>query len=286
MKKLTYLFLLAIMFVGFSAAQGQDNYYILAVKGKIYNQTTKKYLKSRTKIKATNKVVFKDKNAVAILFSRGKGRFKLRLKNKKSSSELSIFVNKTLFAQKQGAITRASTAINNVAGFAAHFKRRVGGKKKYLILGDKLMLKVNPKVFENLGKGTPYIRYKYNGKDVNKALKYENNTLIIDKNELFKVDGESIQEEQATDFIISYYVASKEASVYLDEPESNKHLAFEPVFVTKKTLEDQGVVALAEYLKAENANESEVAQEVASALLDIGVANKENVKDWYKKNIK
>ena len=100
MRKLTFLFILTFLAFSFATSQAQQVYYILAVKGKIYNQTTKKYLKPRTKISTSDKVIFKDKNAVAILYSRGKGRIKLKLKNKAAASESAIFVKKTLFAQK------------------------------------------------------------------------------------------------------------------------------------------------------------------------------------------
>ncbi|OJJ22183.1 hypothetical protein BKI52_09090 [marine bacterium AO1-C] len=282
MRKLTFLLALAITFMSFSVARAQSTYYILAVKGKIYNQTTKTYLKPRTKINSSNKVVFKDKNAVAVLYSRGKGRFKLKLKNKAAASESAIFVKKTLFAQKQGAIARAAN-INSLTELKAHFNK---ARKGYLILGNRLELKINPAVFAKFGKGQPYIRYSYKGQQINKALKYKDSTLIIDREELFKVDGEEIQEELATDFIISYYIYDKESSVYIAEPETKQHMTFKPVFVAQEILKKEGLVELGKYLKAEKLPEEDVIQEMASNMVSLGTPNTSNVRAWYEKNIK
>lgn len=282
MRKLTFLFILTFLAFSFATSQAQQVYYILAVKGKIYNQTTKKYLKPRTKISTSDKVIFKDKNAVAILYSRGKGRIKLKLKNKAAASESAIFVKKTLFAQKQGAISR-SGVINSLTEFQAHFNKARNG---YLILGNKLELKINPEVFAKLGKGQPYIRYKYKGQEINKSLKYKDGTLTIDRDELFKIDGEDIHEELATDLIISYYVYDKKSSIYLAEPETEKHLAFKPVFVAPETLKEEGFVAMGQYLKEEKLSDDDVAQEMAVNLVSLGTPNPSNVRKWYQKNIK
>lgn len=283
MRKLLFL----AFFIGASTVlTAQDTYYILAVKGKILNRNTSKYLKARQKIKSNDKVIFKDKKAKALVYSRGKGRFNLTLspQNKKSPDELILLVKKSIFAQQSGAFTRAVDIVSLV-NLREHFEK---GTPKYVILNNRLELDFKPSVMTQiggLGDGLFFIRYQYDGKTRNVGLALKDHKLVITKESLFKTkEGEWLDQNKASGMYIAYYQKNEKNVVQLGENEQK--LAFNPFFLSRNDLEETGAYELVNILKKEKTSDKKIINEVMGLLAEFGVAEKDNVTAWYKKNFK
>lgn len=279
MRKLFFLFLL----VGsHSLLMAQDTYYILAVKGKILNKKTKQYLKAKQKIKSNDKVIFKNKNAKALIYSRGKGRFNLSLspKNKKSPNELVVLVKKSIFSQKNGAYARG-TKIDDKAALVNLF-----GIDKSLVIVDKLELEfisqALPYITDNED-GFFFVRYTYESKVRNIALKLDGNKLILTKEALFKTKDGWVDQKKAKDMIFSYYKKEKKEILFLN---GQKHLKFQPLFLSEEDMKENGMYNLAEYLQKVEKDEGKLIEELTRALTPLGTPEAGNVKAWYKRNFK
>ncbi|OJJ19375.1 hypothetical protein BKI52_21435 [marine bacterium AO1-C] len=285
MKKILYLSILLALVVA-TQAVAQDTYYILAVKGQILNNSTKKPLKARQKIKASDKVVFKSKSAQALIFSRGKGRFVLRLNPKqKSSNEFIALVKKSIFSQKSGAYTRIS--------YASTKQMRediLEGNPHYLILGDRWEVAVVQSFINEVstwGDGFFFIRYRYEGKTRNIALSLKDFKIIITKEALFKTkEGQWLDPSKATDMHIAYYVKSgdNKGIIQIGDKDGNSQLAFNPLFVPYKEINMDDIVA---NLKTKTSDKREIIRDITQILANFyGRADSDNVAVWYNKTFK
>lgn len=281
------LFILALLIGANTIAIAQDTYYILAVKGKILNRNSNQYLKARQKIKASDEVIFKDKNAKALIYSRGKGRFNLTLspKNQKSPNELVVLVKKSIFAQQQGAFTRGF--YDDYQELQEDFKR---GTPHYIVLNNRLELNFSSQFMtsiSSLGKGVFFIRYQYEGKPRNIGLTLKDKKLIITKESLFKTkEGEWLDPSKASDMYLAFYKQEEPKGVaHLGENESK--LLFNPLFLSNKDLDNIGLPTLVKVLKEEKASKKKIINEIRGLLTEFkGTTDKSNVETWYNQNFK
>jgi hypothetical protein len=281
------LLLLALLIGSSTIAIAQDTYYILAVKGKILNRNSNQYLKARQKIKSSDKVIFKDKNAKALIYSRGKGRFNLTLspQNKKSPNELVVLVKKSIFAQQQGAFTRGF--YDDYQELQEDFKR---GTPHYIVLNNRLELNFSSQFMtsiSSLGKGVFFIRYQYEGKPRNIGLTLKDRKLIITKESLFKTkEGEWLDPSKASDMYLAFYKQEAPKGIaHLGENESK--LMFSPLFLSSKDLDNIGLPTLVKVLKEEKASKKKIIDEIRGLLTEFkGTTDKSNVETWYNQNFK
>ncbi|WP_299461122.1 hypothetical protein [uncultured Microscilla sp.] len=300
MRKLLFL----ALFIGANTiAIAQDTYYILAVKGKILNKKTNQYLKARQKIRSSDKVIFKDKNAKALIYSRGKGRFNLTLnpQNKKSPNELVVLVKKSIFSQQMRAFTRGQRIVS-LLGLQKFIEQ---GKPQFAILNDRLELEFTPpmmgQVVGELGEGIFFIRYQYEGKTRNIGLTLKDQKLIFTKESLFKTkEGKWLDPSKASDMHLAFYRQKKQVINGVTLPkgafnlgENETKLMFNPVFLTTQEAKDKGLFALAKMLKNQpiKGTTEQIQDDINEALAEFlasiyGGAGSDNVETWYKQNFK
>lgn len=280
MKKVLFLSLMVALMTT-TQLIAQDTYYILAVKGKILNKRTNQLLKGRQKIKSSDQVVFKDKNARALIFARGvQGRFVLQLKpQQKSANEFITLVKKSIFSQKNGAYVR-SNLIKSKKDLLELFLN------KPLVILDKLELEFESLSFSQLTnneEGVFFVRYEYEGKTRNLALKLDGNKLTLTKENIFRTKDGWIDQTKVKNMIFSYYKKEKKEMVLFD---GDKHLQFLPFFLTEEDLKNEGVYALAEHLTKLQKDKGKLIQELAYYLVGYGTINGNNIEDWYNKHFK
>ena len=137
----------AIILIFFSLLQltsfQTENYYIIKIKGEIYNETAGKILQQGDAVKATDKLTFRQKDAMAMVISDSRGRFTLKYpeKNNNNDNALYVFVKTALVMNKQNQLsTRAigiSSTISNLRNYL--------GEDVFNIIGDTLQIKLSKK---------------------------------------------------------------------------------------------------------------------------------------------
>jgi hypothetical protein len=58
-----------------------------------------------------------------------------------------------------------------------------------------------------------YINYSFNGEEINKKLPFDNEMLLLDRNNIFKVDGKSIEHQSRTKVKIGYFSGSQSLTI-------------------------------------------------------------------------
>jgi hypothetical protein len=186
------LFLCAI-----SPAWSQD-YFVLQVKGQVKRAKTGTFIKTRDVIRADEQISFSSSaDAVAVVNAKS-GRFIIKPGPPTKTNELLAYVKDALTT----ASTRLSTregGFNNALDIQAFFSVPI-----YFM--PELRYKVNKESFPISEEAFFFIRYLYNGEEINKQLLVNSdNMIIINRSELFKIDGKSISEREAKDFQLLYY---------------------------------------------------------------------------------
>ena len=125
----------------------------------------------------------------------------------------------------------------------------------YLII-DQMELEIGQQNFPMDADHFFYLSYEHNEETIRKKLEYkEGNKLVIDKGELFKIDGESIPVENKT---MTLY--------YRKGSESEKINTFHPVFPDLDELKDEVQIIMDEF--SDKSNEEKV-KEITAYLSEI-----------------
>ena len=101
--------------------------------------------------------------------------------------------------------TRAG-GINNALDFQKYFGTSLA------FIGENFKIKVSDNAYPQNDENFFYLRYQWAAEQINKKLTYRADTLILNKEELLKVDGKKISKEETSDYYLYYYNASKQSS--------------------------------------------------------------------------
>jgi hypothetical protein len=258
MKKSGFL-VFAVLLIFTRSAYSQVNYKVIKVDGEIVLVKTGKNLATGLVFGENEKLNFITPQSKAAVISPTKGRMILAYDNA-SKSGANYLPAMSNISTRQGSILNLLDLKNNFTG-------------KYVIL-DRIEIELSAPEFPMNEDNFFYITYLYNNEAINKKLKYNGQKLIIDKTELFTVDGSPIPNPNVTDVKL-YYFKDNHSSLFINE--------FNPVFPNLETLK-QEVQLIADGLKGKT--KSEILDEVISYLSDFyGKADKENVRLWMEKNI-
>jgi hypothetical protein len=224
--------LLAMLLV--FAPPTEEVYFITFVKGTIILEKTQKALKVGDKISPKDKIIFREKDAMAAVLSPQKGRFTLTAdkaqKNAKGEFLALIEASMSPLGSAKKLSTRTGLLTNIIElqkFFAANDSLSQGrflvtGKGKYLLA--KTAFPLDDKHFF-------FIRYIYEGQQINKKLSYSADTLFMDKT-VYQVDGKDIIPAAASDMKLYQYVVR-------DKPESILITDFHPVFIEREKLKEE-----------------------------------------------
>ncbi len=140
--KLISILLLSI----FSVTNFQtESYYIIKLKGEIYNQTSGKFLKQGDAIKADDKLKFEQKSAMALVLSDTRGRFTLKCPENvdESVDGLIVFVKSALIGSQQNQLSTRSVATQSAIG---HLDKYFGNDD-FNVIGEESTVRLSKKSY-------------------------------------------------------------------------------------------------------------------------------------------
>lgn len=264
MKKLSLLLLFSIFTLTLSA----QDYTIIQVNGTIKVKRTNAVLKRGDKIKADDQLIFQTKDAVAAAFSSGKGRITLRLdpQTPKTGDEFLAYVKSSVVPAKGALMTRAGGAIKNRIEWDNYF-----AKGPYLVLPNT-KVNISEKAWPMNDSTFFFLRYEYEGEQINKKLPTANGKLVLSGDHILLVDDEPVDAESISGHTIYHYHAGTQESVKMSE--------FEPVFADEKELVEE-VKSLVELLRGYNVEEDKLRGEVEAFLVEYyGKPDPETLTEW------
>ena len=257
----TFLFALVLMISG--AAMGQD-FYVLQVKGKVKSLQSGKEIKTNDVIKADEQLSFSTSTDAVAVVNAKTGRFVLKPGKPNKQNEFLTYVKDALNQSSSRLSTRAGTHFSNVIDFKTYFDKTI-----YLLPEQRYQASRSSYPISN--DSFFFIQYTYKGEQVNKKLSGTvDNEIFIDREELFKVDGQAINLTDVTKLYLHYY--SNSASSELTA------LAFN---VTDPETVKQEVAVLQRALTSANTATDKIKQEIAAYLEEnYGKVEVDNVAKW------
>jgi hypothetical protein len=102
-----------------------------------------------------------------------------------------------------------------------------------LLVVDNLKIRINSKTFPMTENSYFFIRYMYNGDEINKRLSYKADTLVIDKNELYTVDGKPIPNPDINQMSLYYY------EIIDDNSKATYISSFDLIFIPREQLKNE-----------------------------------------------
>lgn len=158
-------------------------------------------------------------------------------------------------------MSRSNSTILNLVDLKNHFSDR------YLVIkrGEVQISSENFPMNENQ---FFYLTYQHNGEEIAKKLRSEGDFLILDAEEIFKIDGKPIE------------VTEKEMTLYYKNEKSTKVSTFTPVFPDANELKEEIAILLETY---KNESNSKKINEINGFLNEFyGKPNKKSLADWLK----
>lgn len=255
---LIVVFTVGLLFANMGAKEskklaGTDKYKVIRVDGRIVFQRTKADMKKGDIFLSGTQLMFKTPASRAAVISSIKGRFVLSGSEKGQTKMLPAANN----------ISSRSGALINQLDLQKHFDG------DYLVL-NKMELEIGKQNYTMDAAHFFYLSYQHEGEKIRKKLDFtEDNKLILDKSEIFKIDGEAIS------------VDKKEMTLYYRAGEaSTKISVFTPVFPNLTELKDEVQIIMEEF--SDKTNEVKI-QEITAYLGEFyGKPQKENLGLWLK----
>lgn len=174
--------------------------YVLQTKGTVTNAAGKKLMPNDL-LQPNDKLRFSSlTDAVAVVSSKN-GRFIIKPGAAKNESEFVAIVKDALVPGMKKLSSR-SGAINNVVDLRTRLQGRV-------LLLSTMHLPLSKSAFPMSAESFFFIKYRYNGEDINKKLSFVQDTLVIVRDELYAVDGKAI-DPAATSALGLYYLRGKD----------------------------------------------------------------------------
>lgn len=245
-----------------SSAFSQESYKVIKVQGSIILDKSQAELMRGTTFAEDDELTFKSTGARAAVINPQQGRFIL-----KSDNSDAVYA-KAYLTPAMSNISSRSGAILTINDLKMHFEGN------YAII-DKAEIKVSSQNFPMNEKAFFYIQYIYKGEKINKQLEAKGDLMIIEKNELFKIDGKPISADGISQMTLFYY--KKET-----ESKSTKINTFNLTFINKKELKEEIKLLLSE-LKGKKKQEK--IDEIIGYIFDMyGKADKKAIEEWANSN--
>lgn len=233
-----------------------NQYLVITVQGKIvFEQTGSEMKRGDTYLKGSP-LNFITKTARAAIANKKDGRF-IITGNKKGKVSMLPAAN---------PISSRSGSLLNIVDLKNLFEGR-------LCILDQLRLKIGDEGFPQGEDAYFYVTYDYNGEIIPKKLGHDGEFLIIDKNELFKVDGKAIPVEEKE---MTFY--------YKGVDKLYKISKFTPVFPDMEVLKEETILLLK---AGDYVTDRDRIDHLSSFIEDFyGKPDIENLRVWLKKEFK
>lgn len=244
-----------IVFTGSAVLHAQDNYKVIRVNGNIILKARGVSLETGTVFSEDDDLLFSTDDATAAVINSRKGRLILTSREHDLSKTGSNYMPAMYNIASRGGLLLNLTDLRN------HFTG------KYVIL-DKQLLKLDDTSFPMDDNSYFFLRYIYKGEEINKKLEYSDDTLIIDKNKLYTVDGNPIPSPDNT--IITLFYRKGNESVRVN--------SFELIFPDTGQLKSEISVILDEL---KGISDSEKVNEINSYITETyGTVSRDNLLLW------
>ncbi len=261
MKKI-YALLILVLLV--QALEAQDYFTVIKVSGNIVIERTGTPLDIGTSFSQDENLLFKVPDSRAAVINPQKGRFIITSQNIAEFKSL-----KSNYLPSAGKISTRSV------GFSSRrddLRKQIEGN--YVIL-DESRIKVDTDFFPLTDKNYFYITYDFNDKIINRKLAFNEDTILIRKNELLAIDGIVIPDPRIQIMKL----------VYLEEGQENSSeiiCSFLPVFPDLAQLKLEIKVILEQM---EMSPYEEKLREISAFIKEFyGNLDEPNLKRWLSEN--
>jgi hypothetical protein len=229
-----------------------DQYKVIKVDGQIVFQKTSTDMKQGDVFMPGTALDFKTPQSRAAVISNIKGRFVL------SASEQ----GQTNILPAANNVSSRAGALINLIDLQNHFSG------KYLVIGT-MKLQLGKEAFPMDDQNFFYLTYNHNDELIRKKLANDGEYLLLDKEEIFKVDGKAID------------VSEKEMTMfYRQGTESKKIGTFTPVFPDLTVLKEEVQIIMGEYADKDVPTQI---KEITAYLNEFyGNPQKDNLGEWLK----
>lgn len=207
----TGFFLLSMKSGKTAVKLGENQFLVISVQGRILFEKSGSEMKRGDTYITGTALSFMTSTSRAAVGNKTDGRFVITA-NKKNKLTMLPAVN---------PVASRSAGILNLVDLKNHF----AGK---LMIIEEAKYQIGETAFPQTDKSYFYVKYNYNGTTIPKKLGHDGSYLIINKSELFKVDGESIPVEEKEMILF-----------YRNEDKSYKITTFIPVFPDTEVLKQE-----------------------------------------------
>ncbi len=201
-----------------------DKYKVIKVNGQILFQHTNSQMKSGDFFVAGTPLNFETQQSRAAIVSKAKGRFVL---SPSSKGKVKLLPAANNVSSRAGALINLIDVKNHFSG-------------DYLVIG-KMELEIGEEAFPQNESNFFYLTYSHDGETIRKKLNASGNKLILNKDEIFMIDGESIP------------VKKCEMTLFYREGKTSKTIStFSPVFPNLEELKTEVQIIIDEFTDKEN----------------------------------
>lgn len=255
----TFLTFIVFMTAFSISSLAQEDFKVIKVNGSIVMKGNNQSLETGTVFSDRETLVFKTEDANAAVINPRKGRLILTSK----SHDLSAASSNYLPAMYSMS-TRGGT-LNNLISLQTHFSGRYAVLDRSKIVIDEESFPMNNEKFF-------FFRYVYRGEEINKKLEFSYDTLIIDKKNLYAVDGRPIPRPDNTS--IKLFYRNGENSIMINE--------FNLIFPDTKQIKEEVKIIL-DAVKDRTPRE-QIGEVNAYISEEYGKVSQANLTDWLDRN--
>jgi hypothetical protein len=196
------LLLIPLLLCSFQQPEDNSKLKVIKVIGTIVIKDTQKLLSTGDEINSKLPLNFKSSDArAAVINMKNKSRYVLT--SDATSNDGSTGVSaKTHLIPSAITVSSRGVSLHNVVDIQNYFTGN------FVVL-DRMKMKISSQVFPMNSDHIFYVQYRYKGEDINKKLDFSNDSLEIDKEKIFLVDGKPIVKPDDTKIKLFYMEGNK-----------------------------------------------------------------------------
>jgi hypothetical protein len=223
------------------------------------NKSTGKLLKMGDKINPDDQLKFLSSDAAAILMSSKRGRFVVKpTVTKGDENELLVYVKNVILPVK--SVGTLSTRGDDETDSGIIDLKNYFGSDKFVVIGDKLSIKVNTDIYPINNNKFFIYRYEYGGKAISKKIPAEGNTIIFDKNILYQSANGSIPSESIENVDIYLFDQNTKVSSLITK--------INPLYLPENVIKEELKVQY-DIFTSQNLTKDEILKELTAYINDI-----------------
>jgi len=204
--RLTILSLLLVL----ASTSYSQKYTAIHVIGKIYDTSTKQYLRSGSRLNESSKLKFETPSARAAVLSSKRGRYIIQ-KSKKITNQSDLgYALSSVLSPARGKLSTRAGAINNQMDFNNQF-----GEGPVAWIGENYKISVSESAYPMDEDHFFYVNYLYFDQIANKKLESENTNIIFNRSTFYTIDEQPIDPYEVYEMTLFYYDARLEESTQI-----------------------------------------------------------------------